>query len=782
MEILVFVLLGLIIGGAGVYFIFAVPLQRKLSSAEGKLKRANRVAEGQASQADSMQALQAQLNSYNSQLQERDRQIQGYSAQIEALRQSQSSAALAVASEGDQQARLKALEESYQAQFQTLQAEKETLVQSHQAQLQALQDEKDTLIQSHQAQLQDLQHRLSQSAEALQSPEPSGLGLGGLMAGGAAIAGVAGLAGAAVSGLWNREETAEQPEATPEAEMPEVPVENAFEEEIPEIPAETELEEEELLGGSWIAEEAIIPEESLELTAEVPETVEEEILELTPETPIAIEEEILPEADLDLAEFSAETPAILDEEIVQEEGLDLAELSDENPFRMSDVSDAVAAEELPAMEEEEELPEFPFDLVEEPLAANWIDEEAPTETADFPSAGLNMPAGFNIDEEAPTENHDFSPLTPSPDALAEDIPEPPQESWGTAEMDPFAVAESAEENWVDAPLEESSPFEVESLATPAELQAAEELATADNWVDDPLASSPFSEADLANWAELNEAPIPEATEESLPDLTPEVIGDSLEVPEDFLSSLPSDHPVLEESELPGLTESLELPDDFLSGIPSEHPVLEESELPSPTESFELPDDFLANIPSEYPALDASGEDLSLDSSGEEDLDLLLSLQADEGADLSPSILAFSDQEEGELLPSLTGDLEQELPLMELFPEGQDDMLELPVSDTGDSGTPFINYLEATPEKSDVEFLEMLQADDPNPISLTQETDDIFGDLFDTEPSTIASMDSLFAESEAKTESTSVEQDLEQLFSDAPASMDWDLPGESNRHD
>ena len=349
-------------------------------------------------------------------------------------------------------------------------------------------------------------------------------------------------------------------------------------------------------------------------------------------------------------------------------------------------------------------------------------------------------------------------------------------------MDPFAVAESAEENWVDAPLEESSPFEVESLATPAELQAAEELATADNWVDDPLASSPFSEADLANWAELNEAPIPEATEESLPDLTPEVIGDSLEVPEDFLSSLPSDHPVLEESELPGLTESLELPDDFLSSIPSEHPVLEESELPSPTESFELPDDFLANIPSEYPALDASGEDLSLDSSGEEDLDLLLSLQADEGADLSPSILAFSDQEEGELLPSLTGDLEQELPLMELFPEGQDDMLELPVSDTGDSGTPFINYLEATPEKSDVEFLEMLQADDPNPISLTQETDDIFGDLFDTEPSTIASMDSLFAESEAKTESTSVEQDLEQLFSDAPASMDWDLPGESNRHD
>ncbi|MFM8294494.1 MAG: hypothetical protein ACKN9E_08115, partial [Microcystaceae cyanobacterium] len=193
-------------------------------------------------------------------------------------------------------------------------------------------------------------------------------------------------------------------------------------------------------------------------------------------------------------------------------------------------------------------------------------------------------------------------------------------------------------------------------------------------------------------------------------------------------------------------------------------------------------DFLANIPSEYPALDAPGEDLSLDSSGEEDLDLLLSLQADEGADLSPSILTFSDQEEGELLPSLTGDLEQELPLMELFPEGQDDMLELPVSDTGDSGTPFINYLEATPEKSDVEFLEMLQADDPNPISLTQETDDIFGDLFDTEPSTIASMDSLFAESEAKTESTSAEQDLEQLFSDAPASMDWDLPGESNRHD
>ncbi|MFM7576849.1 MAG: hypothetical protein ACKO5Q_07930, partial [Microcystaceae cyanobacterium] len=111
------------------------------------------------------------LNSYTSQLQERDRQIQGYSAQIEALRQSQSSAALAVTSDGDQQARLQALEESYQGQIQALQTEKETLVQSHQAQLQALQDEKDTLIQSHQAQLQDLQNRLSQSAEALQAPE-----------------------------------------------------------------------------------------------------------------------------------------------------------------------------------------------------------------------------------------------------------------------------------------------------------------------------------------------------------------------------------------------------------------------------------------------------------------------------------------------------------------------------------------------------------------------------------------------------------------------------------
>ncbi len=762
MEILLFVLLGLIVGGAGVYLILTVPLQRKLSSAEGKLKRANRAAEGQASQTDSLQALQTQLSSYQSQLQERDRQIQGYEAQIEALRQSQSDAALAVASESDSQARLQALEESYQAQFQELKAQKEAL------------------IQSHQAQLQDLQNRLSQSAEAFQSPipaetpttEPSGLGLGGLMAGGAAIAGVAGLAGAAVSGLWNREETAEQPAETPETLA-------SPEEEIPEIPAETSLADEaELFADAFATpltpEEEILSEESLELTAEIPETVEEEIVELTAETPLVPEEEILPEAELDLAEFSAETPLSLDEAMVQEEGLEPAELSAENPFLMSDVAETAVLEELPAIPgEEEELPEFPFDLVEEPPVANWLDEEAPTETVDF------SPPGINIDEEAPTENHDFLSSVPSPDVLAEEIPEPPQESWAGPEVDPFAIAE---DNWVDAPLEEPSPFEVAPLIPPEGLQAAEAFATSDNWVDDPLAPSPLSEADLANWAEFNEAPIPPAVmEESLPDLSSEAIGDSLEVPEDFLSSLPSDHPVLEEAELPSPTESLELPDDFLAGIPSEPPVLEEAELPSLTESLELPDDFLAGIPSEYPSLDTPGEELSLGGSSEDDLDLLLSLQADEGTDLSPSILAFSDQEEGELLPSLTGDLEEELPLLELFPEGQDDMLELPVSDTGDSGTPFINFLDVIPEKSDVEFLEMLQADEPNPLSMTPENDDIFGDLFDTEPSTIASMDSLFSEPAVKPESSSVEQDLEQLFSDTPASMDWDLPGGESTH-
>jgi hypothetical protein len=76
---------------------------------------------------------------------------------------------------------------------------------------------------------------------------------------------------------------------------------------------------------------------------------------------------------------------------------------------------------------------------------------------------------------------------------------------------------------------------------------------------------------------------------------------------------------------------------------------------------------------------------------------------------------------------------------------------------------------------------MLQADEPNPLSMTPENDDIFGDLFDTEPSTIASMDSLFSEPAVKPESSSVEQDLEQLFSDTPASMDWDLPGGESTH-
>ena len=341
--------------------------------------------------------------------------------------------------------------------------------------------------------------------------------------------------------------------------------------------------------------------------------------------------------------------------------------------------------------------------------------------------------------------HEEAVETPSP---AREEQEEPLEAIAPPREETEVVEETApEENWVDAidtPSEEefraeipasldleSSPFDdpfSPSLETPISVEE-------DNWVDAvdiPLEEVNFSEPDLGAWAE----------------------GDNA-----MEMSIANDFPL----------------------------VLEEiSAIDTTMDSLELPADFLADIPSDHASLESLTEELNAES----ELDFLLDLQQDDAITENPDMLAFSemqDLESLEELSDLSAELElgsEDLSLLDMFPEDQADqevLPELPLSEPGQSGeTPFINFSDSTPEKSDVEFLEMLQTEDDDfskrpPI---EESDDIFGDLFSPEPYLLTTgLDELFGQTNEPENHPASESGLEELFSDDALSFDnWDLPG------
>ncbi len=355
----IFGLVGVIIGGGLVYFLFVNKLQRQLDSAERKLERANRAVE-ESESGRSQQTLQAQElqnerqktqsleTSYQAQLRNLE---QSYELQLQEVEKAQGNSADLV----DSQDQIRQIKQSYQAQIQELQAdrqqEKQAIEQAHQSQIRELQ-------QAHQQELEEIQQRQVAPIQSFDTPpETQQAGGWGVPA---AIAGVAGAATWAASSFLNRE-----PE---EAPIPEEPItestvaeeddwqveespfevsENLSEENWVDQPIEEAvLSESELMG--WkeseqplIVEEPITEESAWQTTEslfEVPEDLEEETPEpnldenwsnetleenlaapdlsawIEPEQPLVVEEPITEESAWQTTESLFEVPEDLEEE------------------------------------------------------------------------------------------------------------------------------------------------------------------------------------------------------------------------------------------------------------------------------------------------------------------------------------------------------------------------------------------------------------------------------------------------------------------------------------
>jgi hypothetical protein len=382
----------------------------------------------------------------------------------------------------------------------------------------------------------------------------------------------------------------------------------------------------------------------------------------------------------------------------------------------------------PAREEQEEPleaiapPREETEVVEETAPEeNWVDAiDAPSEQEFRAEAPASLDLESSLFEE---EAFELSPETPEIAPEIASVAELDLSDW--TEEESFREDESP---WLS---EQTSPFDdpfSPSLETPISVEE-------DNWVDAvdiPLEEVNFSEPDLGAWAE----------------------GDNA-----MEMSIANDFPL----------------------------VLEEiSAIDTTMDSLELPADFLADIPSDHASLESLTEELNAES----ELDFLLDLQQDDAITENPDLLAFSemqDLESLEELSDLSAELElgsEDLSLLDMFPEDQADqevLPELPLSEPGQSGeTPFIDFSDSTPEKSDVEFLEMLQTEDDDfskrpPI---EESDDIFGDLFSPEPYLLTTgLDELFGQTNEPENHPASESGLEELFSDDALSFDnWDLPG------
>lgn len=382
----------------------------------------------------------------------------------------------------------------------------------------------------------------------------------------------------------------------------------------------------------------------------------------------------------------------------------------------------------PAREEQEEPleaiapPREETEVVEETAPEeNWVDAiDAPSEQEFRAEAPALLDLESSLFEE---EAFELSPETPEIAPEIASVAELDLSDW--TEEESFREDESP---WLS---EQTSPFDdpfSPSLETPISVEE-------DNWVDAvdiPLEEVNFSEPDLGAWAE----------------------GDNA-----MEMSIANDFPL----------------------------VLEEiSAIDTTMNSLELPADFLADIPSDHASLESLTEELNAES----ELDFLLDLQQDDAITENPDLLAFSemqDLESLEELSDLSAELElgsEDLSLLDMFPEDQADqevLPELPLSEPGQSGeTPFIDFSDSTPEKSDVEFLEMLQTEDDDfskrpPI---EESDDIFGDLFSPEPYLLTTgLDELFGQTNEPENHPASESGLEELFSDDALSFDnWDLPG------
>lgn len=528
MKEAIFTLLGLVLGGGGVYFFVANKLQQKLASAERKLNRANRAMDDgdalrdqQASQAQELKAAQERIKSleasHQSQLQE-----------LEARRGQE----LAALREGAPDL------EPLQIQIEDLQGQLETQAAQHVQEKQELELRYNERLQALEA---DYQRRLAEREAQTplvqeEAAPPSTNPLGGFLGGVAAAAGAVGLAGAAGAFFGERAE-AETVEAEPENWV-DAPAEPEAEFDSPFGAPEVEVRD-------WTA-----PAPELEIQEETPdpfaasatnwvdeagtETFAPEEVEEFPIDSLLEEPEPLEvvDAPLDLADVAID---VQEQESDFPETLGLESLEQEEPFPET--------LELESLEQEAGFPEtleleslapesdFPETLELESLTEAETGEFTPAlelETFDAGAEDFADAPDFSMAElDLGTEE----PLALSLDDLETQAPEAaPDFSLESFDLgaEPESPGLELEGFDLDAPSTEGLDLGWEGDASPPSLEAFD-LGLGENEQEDLFAPSPF-EAESAEMPSLDDISDP---------------GESLDLPADFLADMPSYHPELE---------------------------------------------------------------------------------------------------------------------------------------------------------------------------------------------------------------------------------------------
>ncbi|MEB3308854.1 MAG: hypothetical protein VKJ02_01325 [Snowella sp.] len=796
MQPIIFGVIGLLIGGALVYFLLVAKLQRQLASAERKLERANKAIEDvesqrsqQITQSQELQNARQQIQSleasYQAQLSNLE---QSYERQLQELEQAQGY----TETSGISPDQVRQIEQSYQAQIQELQAahrnEKEAVEQSYQSQIKELQE-------AHQHELEAIKQQI-QPIQAVDSSTPTEEkqgGWGGTAIGAAAIAGAAGLAGWATSNFLHQDEeqaTAETPETSesPEENWADDPMGQVMRQEA-ELAGWTESQPE-------VTEEPVADSGDWQETASPFETPEENWADdpmgqaMLQEAELAGWTESQPEVAEEITEG-----AVAEDAIAESPFETPAETPDANwvdsPFGFvaestEDVAEAAAIAET---ETPEAFAETETDL------ASWTDTGETFETPDF-----ETPEAFTeeiISEELVTEG------TEGTEGTEELITE--THDWQVAESS-FDMPEATPEELIS-----ESPFETPDFENPD-----------DNWVDSPFgavaesaedvaeaAAIAETETDLANWTdtgEIFETPdfeTPEAfTEEIISEtLTTEEpdITETVESPEAFTEEMVSEELVTEEPDIsdlfdlaaepaePSIEENwADAPMGELDltnwGETEQTPSIEESILSfedniSAPESWDLGESLSTPGDGELPSLEEI-ENVENLSTGN-DLDFLSMLKSEEEIPIAEpeAFSSFTDTAEP-ALPDFLGEetLETDLQLLDLLPTKEpEDLTETLAGETSD---PFINFFDSETEKSDLEFLEMLKTEEDETINRSSlgDSEDLFGDLFTPEESSSPDINDLFGTTDNHHSPDKQDGGLEELFADDTLSFeDWDLP-------
>ena len=370
---------------------------------------------------------------------------------------------------------------------------------------------------------------------------------------------------------------------------------------------------------------------------------------------------------------------------------------------------------------------------------------------------------------------------------------------------PFEIPdETPEDNWADQPLAEEVAIESEMMGwtetAPVVEEVSEELvaespfeipeATLDeNWADASVGEDLLEGADLSSWTNAEPAAIADEFTEELPlvesfeETTEELVTESSfeipeETPDENWADTPLEDALLGETELASWTEA-QAPQLL------EEPILSlEETVEIPDTSFDLSEGFDSSAEAVLPSFE--NEDALSETSTDSDLDFLSLLQTEEPSlDESEELSSFMDTEDP-ALPDFLGEetLKDDLQLLDMFPPETEDLANMPETLAGEENLPFINFFDSEAEKSDLEFLEMLKTDDDNLNRLgSNESDDLFGDLFTPDDSAPSDINELFDSVESQTPKVSNEG-LEDLFGDDTISFDnWDLsPSEKSSSD